>query len=124
MLQVDLDETEAIATLSPQGALTESDFEHAGNMVDQYLENHSALRGLIINSRDFEGWDSFSALLQHLRFIRDHQRQISRVALVTDSPVGQLGDKLADHFVAAEIRSFPFDDMIDARRWIKEAPRD
>ncbi len=124
MLHVDLDETEAMATLSPEGSLTESDFEHAANMVDQYLENHSALKGLIINRREFDGWHSFSALLQHLRFIRDHQRQISRVALVTDSPVGPLGDKLADHFVAAEIRSFPFDDMLDARRWIAEAPRD
>lgn len=124
MLHVDLDETRAIATFRPEGPLTEADFEHAANMVDQYLEDHSALRGLVINSREFEGWNSFAALVRHLRFVRDHHRQISRVALVTDSAVGQLGEKLADHFVAAEIRHFPFDDMIEARRWVEQAPRD
>lgn len=121
MLHIDLEQSDALATLRPEGALTEADFEHAANMVDQYIDEHGALRGLIINSRHFEGWDSFSAMLQHLRFVREHHARIGRVALVTDSPVGQLGEKLADHFVAADIRSFPFDDLIEARRWVARA---
>lgn len=123
MLHVDLDETKAIAIFRPEGALNEADFDYAANLVDQYLESHRALRGLIINSRQFEGWNSFAALVQHLRFVRDHQRQISRVALVTDSMAGQLGEKLADHFIAAEIKSFPFDDMAEALQWVEQAPR-
>ncbi|WP_166253479.1 STAS/SEC14 domain-containing protein [Marinobacter salicampi] len=122
MLDVDLDENEGIAIFRPEGSLDQADFDYAANLVDQYLEKHEALRGLIISTRDFGGWDSFSALVRHLRFVRNHHRQIGRVALATDSAVGQLGEKLADHFVAAEIRSFPFDDMVEARRWVLEAP--
>lgn len=122
MLHVDLDETKAVAIFRPEGALNQADFDYAANLVDQYLENHKALRGLIINSRDFPGWNSFAALVQHLRFVRDHQRQIKRVALVTDSVVGQLGEKLADHFIAAEIKSFPFDELTDAEQWVEQNP--
>jgi len=121
VLEVDLDEAEAIAIFRFDEALTEADIEYAANMVDQYLEKHEALRGLIINGREFKGWDSFTALLRHLRFMRDHHRSIGRVALVTDSALGPLGDKLADHFVDADIRNFPFDDLHEARRWVKQA---
>lgn len=121
MLHVDLDETKSVAIFRPEGALSEADFDYAANLVDQYLENHKTLRGLIINSRDFPGWNSFTALIQHLRFVRDHQRQIKRVALVTDSVVGQVGEKLADHFIAAEIKSFPFDHMTEAEQWVEQA---
>lgn len=123
MLHVDLDENKAVAIFRPEGALSEADFDYAANLVDQYLEDHATLRGLIVNSRDFPGWNSFAALVQHLRFVRDHQRQIKRVALVTDSVVGKLGEKLADHFIAAEIKSFPFDDMTEAAQWVEQAPR-
>jgi hypothetical protein len=122
MLHVDLDETEGIAILRPEGSLTKADFEYAAALVDQYLEKHDFLRGLVISTRRFEGWDSFSALSRHLRFVRNHHRQIRRVALATDSAIGQLGEKLADHFVAAEIRSFPFDDTIEAQSWVMQAP--
>ncbi len=121
MLHVDLDETKSVAIFRPEGALSEADLDYAANLVDQYLENHKTLRGLIINSRDFPGWNSFTALVQHLRFVRDHQRQIKRVALVTDSVVGQVGEKLADHFIAAEIKSFAFDDLTEAEQWVEQA---
>ena len=39
------------------------------------------LTGLLIEARSFPGWDSFGALIQHLKFLRDHHRKIDRVAV-------------------------------------------
>lgn len=118
MLEVKLDETTGIATMSPDTALSEVDFEYATRRVNDYLEKHDKLKGIIINTRQFPGWESFDAMLSHFRFVRDHHLHVTKVALVTDSPVGVLSDKIADHFVAAEVRHFAFKDLKNAQQWI------
>lgn len=118
MLEVKLDETTGIATMSPDNALSEVDFEYAARRVDDYLDKHGKLKGIIISTQDFPGWESFGAMLSHFRFVRDHHRQVTKVALVTNSPIGVLSDKIADHFVAAEVRHFAFKDIKDAQQWI------
>ena len=118
MLNVTLNEVDGIATLRPEGELTESDFTSVAATIDPYLETHAELKGLIIQVQSFPGWDSFAALAAHLKFVREHHRQVARVAFVTDSPIGSLGEKVASHFVSADIRHFDFDDLDDAQEWI------
>jgi len=43
---------------------------------------------------------------------------VSHVALVTDSVLGDFGEIIAGHFVSAEIKHFPFDELMNARSWI------
>jgi hypothetical protein len=50
--------------------------------------------------------------------VREHHRKVKKVALVTDSPLGSVGEKLASHFVAAEIKHFPAREFEAARHWI------
>lgn len=73
---------------------------------------------MIIRAESFPGWSSFAALTTHLRFVKDHHQKISRIALVTDSPIGKLAEVVASHFVSAEVKEFPFEDMEQARSWI------
>ncbi|MDQ2078228.1 STAS/SEC14 domain-containing protein [Marinimicrobium sp. ABcell2] len=120
MLHVDLDKTLAVATLRPDGPLSDADFEYAANIIDQHIEARGPLRGVVINTRHFPGWDSWRALKTHFRFVRDHHKIVARVALVTDSPLGKLGETFADHFTAAKIRHFPFDDLKTAREWVNQ----
>lgn len=121
MLEIKLDEKRGIAILHPGDKLREADFEYAKSLVDEYLEKEGMINGVIINVRDFPGWESFNAMLTHFRFIRDYHKTIPKVAVVTDSPIGRLGETLADHFVAAEIKHFPFDDLKDAEQWIYDS---
>ena len=44
-----------------------------------------------------------------------------KVALVTDSALGDVAERLASHFVAAEIKHFPAGQAEAAKRWIREA---
>jgi hypothetical protein len=118
MPKIDIDESSGIAVFSPDGKLSESDFKNASGVIDPYIEQCGQLKGLIISTQSFPGWDSFSALLSHLRFVRDHHKKIRFVAFLTDSPVGGLGEHVARHFVSAQIKAFPYGELEQAKKWI------
>jgi hypothetical protein len=61
-------------------------------------------------------------MVAHMRFVRGHHRHIKKVAVVTDSALGILAEHLASHFVAAEIRHFPPQDVDAATQWILTGP--
>jgi len=118
MLSVEIDEDKGIAILEPDGPLSKHDFESAAKIIDPYIEKTGQLRGLIIHTKSFPGWDSFAALSSHLRFVKDHHKKISRVAISTDSVVGHFAEAVASHFVSAEIKLFSFQELEEARDWV------
>jgi hypothetical protein len=118
MLNVELDEVNGIATLIPNGALSEKDFESASSIIDPYIEKYGHLKGLIISTKIFPGWESFGSLIEHFKFVKEHHKKVRHVALVTDSVLGDFGEKVADHFVSAEIKHFAFDELTNAQSWI------
>jgi hypothetical protein len=117
MLDIELDREAGLAILRPEGALSERDFDAVSSVIDPYLEEHGELSGLIIYTKEFPGWESFGAMLKHFKFVKNHQRKISHVALVTDSKIGNLAEMIAGHFVSANVKHFPQDSFIDARNW-------
>ena len=104
--------------MRPEGALSEGDFDNVASAIDPYLEEHGNLKGLIIYTKDFPGWESFGAMSKHFKFVKDHQRKISHVALVTDSKIGNLAETIASHFVSASIKHFPHNQFVDAKNWV------
>ena len=118
MLNVSIHEDDGIAVLEPQGALTQKDFEVAAAVIDPFIERHGKLHGVMIHTKDFPGWDSFTAMLTHLKFVRDHHTRLERVAMVTDSLVGDLAETLTGHFVQAEVKHFRFNEFKQARLWL------
>jgi hypothetical protein len=90
--------------------------------VDPYIEASGGLRGLIIEAGAFPGWECFSALVAHVRFVRDHHRRIGKIALVTDSAIGNVAEHLASHFVSALIKHFSSAELEAARQWITSQP--
>ena len=119
MLHVHLSEPESIAILELEGALCEEDFKRVADAIDPFIEEHGKLNGLIIRVKSFPGWDSFAAFLKHIQFVNEHHRNVSHVALVTDSLIGELGEHVASHFVSAKIKTFAFDDLVKASAWIQ-----
>ena len=119
MLEFSIVQPGGILRVTPSGALTVEDFTGLTRFADAYLNTHGTLGGLLIEAKAFPGWDSFAALSAHLRFVRDHQRRIERIALVTDSSIARLAELLAEPFVAADIRLFPFDQHDAALHWLR-----
>jgi len=118
MIDYTLDTALSILLVRPTDALTQEDFAQLAKSVDPHIEKTGGLAGIIIEIIKFPGWGTFAAFAAHIRFLRDHHRHIKKVGVVTDSPVGTLAEKLASHFVAAEIKQFPAGEVEVAKRWI------
>lgn len=99
--------------------LREADFDAIALTADTWIEAHGNLHGIVIHARVFPGWENMGGLLRHLRFIRNHQQQVARVAVATDGRLASLAPRLAEHFVKAELKAFPYDAVDDAISWAR-----
>lgn len=118
MITVEVDKQNGIAILHPHSSLSESDFVKVSEAIDPYIVENGSLVGLIISIKEFPGWESFGALVSHIKFVKNHHTKLSKVALVTDSKVGDLGEKVGSHFLSATIKHYPYDQFDAARSWI------
>lgn len=117
MITINLDKQTGILTLQPSGPLAVEDFKQVAAAVDPFVEAHGKLKALIIEAAHFPGWENFGAAAQHLQFIRDHHKDVAKIAIVTDSPLGSIAEHFGSHFIAAEVRHFPAAQAAAARAW-------
>jgi stage II sporulation SpoAA-like protein len=118
MIEFNLDAANSILYMRPKSALAEDDFVKIARAVDPHIEATGGLAGVIIEVPAFPGWESLGALFAHFRLVRDHHRQVRKVALVTDSTLLKVIESLASHFVSAEVRRFPSGQIDAAKQWI------
>jgi hypothetical protein len=118
MLEFSIDAERSIVHLRPKAALAKDDFAVLSKAVDPHIEATGGLKGLIVEIEAFPGWESLGAMAAHFRFVRDHHKKVKKVAVVTDAKLGEVAEKLASHFVAAEIKHFPAGQAAAAARWI------
>ena len=118
MIDHSFDAANSVLYLRPKDALTKEDFAQIAKTVDPHIEQKGALAGIVIEFSAFPGWDSLGAMAAHLRFVRDHHKQVKKIAAVTDAKLGAVAEKLASHFVAATIKHFPAGQLDAARKWI------
>ncbi|MBJ7339833.1 STAS/SEC14 domain-containing protein [Mycolicibacterium sp.] len=121
MIDVEMDAEHSIVHVRPESSFEAADFLKVANVVDPQIEETGGLAGVIIDAPRFPGWDGLGAMVAHFRFVRDHQRNVKKVAVVTDSHLGDAVQHLAAHFVSAEIKHFPAGQTDAARQWILQA---
>jgi hypothetical protein len=85
MLQFDLLRDRGVLVLSPNGSLEKADFERLCREIDPYIAENGKLTGIMVCVKSFPRWESLGAMVAHLKFVRDHHRNIGRIAAVTDS---------------------------------------
>jgi len=120
MITFQILEEDGILIVEPSGPLSKDDFEQLTSAVDLHLARTGSLQGVMIHAKQFPGWKDFSGMVSHFRFVRDHHREIKKVALVSDGAFAEIAPKLAEHFVAADIKQFDFDDRDAALAWFQE----
>jgi hypothetical protein len=120
MLRITEDEAHGCLLLEPTGALTRRDLEGLNERFDAWVARNDTIPNLVIRSDRFPTWTDFSALMQHLRFIRSHHRLVGRVAIVSDARALDLAPRLAGRVVSAEIRHFGSGDLPAALTWVSE----
>jgi hypothetical protein len=122
MIESSLDTAQSILHVRPKSALEKADFTKLAEKVDPFIDASGGLRGLIVEAPAFPGWESFGALAAHVRFVRGHHQRIAKIALVTDSAIGNVAEHLASHFVSAQIKHFAAADLEAAKQWIMSGP--
>jgi hypothetical protein len=120
MIEHSLDTTNSILYVRPKSSLQESDFEQLAKTVDPHIEKAGSLGSLILEVAAFPGWEDFGAMVRHFRFVRDHHRHIKKIGVVTDSPLGNVAEHLASHFLAAKIKRFPSGELEAAKQWVMD----
>ena len=121
MLRITEDDVRNCLVLEPSGALSRKDLEGLTARFDAYVNARDRIPNLVIRAVSFPTWTDFAALLQHLRFIREHHRMVRKVALVSDARALDIAPRIAGHFVSADIRHFPAREMDAALAWVGEA---
>jgi hypothetical protein len=119
MLHHEIDSGNGILTVTPSGELSATDFKQLTDVIDDYNSLHEPLQALMILTEHFPGWDSFGALFQHLKFIRQQRDQIKRVAAVTDSGFLTVMPHIVDHFIKADVRHFAYTEKAQALEWLR-----
>jgi hypothetical protein len=122
MIEYRLDKADSILYVRPKSKLEAGDFVQLAKAVDSHIEERGSLAGLIIEVTSFPGWESLGAMAGHFRFVRDHHKQIKKIGVVTDSPLGNVAEHLASQFVAAEIRHFRAGEQEAAKQWVMNRP--
>ena len=119
MVRFELLEDIGVLVVEPKDALSADDFREIARVIDPYIRENGKLTGLLIDARSFPGWDSFGGLIQHMKFVRDHHRNIDRVAAVTDSTFLKIVPRIAEHFAHPEIRVFASGEREKALDWLQ-----
>ncbi len=121
MIEFELSEDLGVLIIRPQDSLTAEDFENVAKVADPYIAKHGKLNGLMIEANRFPGWKSLAGLVAHVRFVHDHHRKISHVAVVTDDSTLSALPAIGRHFVAAEVRHFTTAQREEALQWLGES---
>ena len=97
MIDHALDTTHSILHAQVTGPLERGDFAQLAKTVDPHIEQTGGLAGIVIEAPTFPGWESLGAMAAHFRFVRDHHKDIKKIAVVTDSAMGTVAERLASH---------------------------
>ena len=114
---------EKILVITPEGSLEATDFERLAKEVDPHIEANGTLNGLMIYTESFPGWENFAALLSHIKFVKEHHRNIEKVAAVTDNGFLSILPRVTSHFVHAEVKHFSYQDKDVALDWLKSSDK-
>lgn len=118
MLKVEVEEITCTALVEPEEHLCKQDFLCMAEQIDSLIKQFGALNGILVQTKAFSGWDGFAAFMTHMKLVYEYQNYLKKIAICTDSSLGNLVEKLAVYFVAAEIKVFPYAELNEAKQWI------
>ena len=116
-MDVEYDIDKNIAILRPEGTLRKADFVSAARIIDGYIAKGIGPEAIIIVTESFPGWENFGAVLGHFTFIKAHHNAVRKIAFVTNITIAALFENVAAHFIAADIKAFAFDELVQAKVW-------
>jgi hypothetical protein len=119
MIKIELLRDKGIAVVSPQGPLEVEDFRGIARVVDPFIAEKGKLSGVLVDAPTFPGWESFAALIEHMKFVHNHHRSVDRLAAVSDSAFLRVAPRIAEHLAHPEIKVFNAGEKDRALKWLE-----
>ncbi|MXU66348.1 SpoIIAA family protein [Oceanomicrobium pacificus] len=117
MIDIETDPSKGLITASVDSRLTEGDMTKLVDAFNDYINAKDTAPRVVIHAKSFPGWDSFAAMSDHFKLVRNYEDLVPRIAVVSDSSVMAAMPAIATHFVGAQLRHFPTDEAGAARDW-------
>jgi hypothetical protein len=121
VMDINLDENTSILYVKPTPPLKVEDFVQLTAIADAYLTTHGQLKGLVVETLKFPGWENLDAFKAHVKFISKHQSRIQKIAIVTDSQFAVIAEKVVGALVAPKLKRFSYGQTDLATQWILSA---
>lgn len=102
----------------PSGALGEKDFESLASETDSVAESDRKLSGLLVRTKDFPGYEKPGDVIAHGELLQEQTKKVGKIALCTDSTVGDLLQVFGQLFTDAEVKKFSYDENDEAEKWL------
>jgi hypothetical protein len=112
-----------VLVLRPSAPIEAADISAVRAKVDALINSGGRLSGVMIEASGFPGWKDLAGLTEHLRFVREHHKEVPRVAVVSDSRFLTALPGLARHFLHAEFEHFSSGRSAEALAWIEAGKR-
>ena len=103
--------------ISLLGKLDPEEYKQAERDLDALLENRNGFR-LLIDLREFDGWQGLSALAAHFRLASRHIGQLDRAAIVGDKSWQQMAQRVASQILGTRTQFFPSEEFDNAKAWL------
>ena len=97
--------------------LDEGDFVKLGAEADQLIKLQGSIN-VLVDATDFEGWNSMAAARKHFTFVREHNKNVARIALVAGHRWQHWIAGIASVFVHPEIKVFDKGEIVAAEDWL------
>ncbi len=115
---IELDKVAGIAKIKLIFPLENNDFSKIVKEIDPYIQDNGNLKGLIIYSEHFPRWKNIKAILSHVKFVKNHHKNICKIAAITHSKVLNKVVDIIQPFLKAKVRHYAFTQADDAMTWI------
>ncbi|WP_170428259.1 STAS/SEC14 domain-containing protein [Ruegeria arenilitoris] len=103
--------------ISLMGKLDPDQYKQAERDLDAVLSTKDGFR-LLIDLREFDGWQGLTALAAHFRLARGHVGLLDRAAIVGDKAWQHIAQRVASHVLGARTQFFPSEEFESSKTWL------
>ncbi|MBF9034055.1 STAS/SEC14 domain-containing protein [Rhodobacterales bacterium HKCCE2091] len=102
------------------GKLEATAYEGEAEDMNAFIRANDRFR-LLLDLREFDGWQGLGAIGRHLSLVRDHRMLPDRVAIVGTNEFQRLAQKVGRQFLSGEVRYYDAGEFEAAKAWLAEA---
>lgn len=108
---------DGILHVSLRGKLDGAAYENDLEDINRFMAQHDKVR-LLIDLRDFDGWQGLGALRDHFELVRGHAPRVERAAVVGDAGWQEMAVGIGKRAFGLEARHFATGEFDAAKAWL------